>query len=251
MSFAEWLFRGVVMKVVGISDLGLHRKKNEDSYLINQNLGLFVICDGMGGHRGGDIASQLAINTIDTLSREERFTDAQTLLYEAIQKANEIIWQQGHANPEWEGMGTTVTAALLENEKLRVANVGDSSLHIIRNKSLRKITKDHTLAEQMVKEGLLRFEEIRSSSYNHILTRALGVDEDVQIDIFEEQLESGDYILICSDGLSDMLDENEILDVFMEAAATGDQLDVIARTLLRQALAKGGYDNVTILIIQC
>lgn len=238
------------MKVVGISDLGLHRKKNEDSFLINQNMGLFVICDGMGGHRGGDIASQMAINTIDEVCRTDPVNDTRDRLCQAIHKANANIWQQGHANPEWEGMGTTVTAALLENEKLTVANVGDSSLYIIRNQSIRKITTDHTLAEQMVKEGLLRFEEMRKSSYNHILTRALGVEYEIEIDVFEEQLEPGDYILICSDGLSDMLDENEILRIIMEAAAKGEKLDVIARTMLGTALDKGGYDNITILLIQ-
>lgn len=236
------------MKVVGISDLGLHRRKNEDSYLINQNMGLFVICDGMGGHRGGDIASQMAVNTIDEVCRAESINNAQALLCQAIRKANTVIWEQGHANPEWEGMGTTVTAALLENQKLMVANVGDSCLYIIRNKSISKITHDHTLAEQMVKDGLLRFEEMRKSSYNHILTRALGVEKDIEIDVFEEQLEPGDFMLICSDGLSDMLDEKEILSIIMEAAAKGEQLDIIARTLLGSALDKGGYDNITILL---
>ncbi|MEN6326804.1 MAG: Stp1/IreP family PP2C-type Ser/Thr phosphatase [Syntrophomonas sp.] len=236
------------MKVVGISDLGLHRRKNEDSYLMNQNMGLFVICDGMGGHRGGDIASQMAVNTIDEVCQAESINDAQAMLCQAIRKANAVIWQQGHANPEWEGMGTTVTAALLENQKLTVANVGDSCLYIIRNKNISKITHDHTLAEQMVKEGLLRFEEMRKSSYNHILTRALGVEEDIEIDVFEEQLEPGDFMLICSDGLSDMLDENEILSIIMEAAAKGEKLDIMARTLLESALHKGGYDNITILL---
>ncbi|MDD2620123.1 MAG: Stp1/IreP family PP2C-type Ser/Thr phosphatase [Syntrophomonadaceae bacterium] len=238
------------MKAVAISDLGLHRKKNEDSYLINQALGLFVVCDGMGGHRGGDIASQMAINTIDTISREKNNNEAQFQLFDIIHKANEVIWKRSQDNPEWDGMGTTITAALVENDKLTVANVGDSSLYIIRNKSICKVTKDHTLAEQMVKEGLLSIEEMRSSSYNHILTRALGVEENVVIDFFEEQLEADDLILICSDGLSDMLDENEILGIIMEFAAKETELDMIVRTLLRQALNRGGYDNITIVMLQ-
>lgn len=236
------------MKVVGISDLGLHRKKNEDSFLINEALGLFVVCDGMGGHRGGDVASQLAVNTIDDISRAGDFAEAQELLCESINKANQIILQEGNANPEWEGMGTTVTAALLENKTLTVANVGDSSLYIIRDKTIRKITKDHTLAEQMVIDGLLRYEEMRSSPYNHILTRALGIEEEILIDIFTEELETGDCILICSDGLSDLLDENEILALTREAGAKAPELDLIARTLLKHALDKGGYDNITILL---
>lgn len=237
------------MKVIGISDLGLHRKKNEDSFLINQSLGLFVICDGMGGHRGGDVASQMAINIIDEMSKSEVWTNAVELLNNSIQKANRVIRQEGHQNPEWYGMGTTVAAALIEGERVTVASVGDSSLYIIRDNEIKMLTKNHTLAEQLVREGVLKADEIRQCSYNHILTRALGVEEDVQIDNFEEKLLPGDYILICSDGLSDMLEDQEILDIILDDPNKGSEIDIIARALLKEALNKGGYDNITIIII--
>ncbi|MEN6349007.1 MAG: Stp1/IreP family PP2C-type Ser/Thr phosphatase [Syntrophomonas sp.] len=237
------------MKAIGISDLGLHRKKNEDSYLINQSLGLFVICDGMGGHRGGDVASQMAVNTIDEMSKTKIYDNAMELLNNSIQQANRVILQEGNKNPEWYGMGTTVTAAMVEGERLTVANVGDSSLYIIRDRNIRRVTKNHTLAEQLVSEGILKADEIRQSSYNHILTRALGVEEHIEIDDFEEVLLFGDFILMCSDGLSDMLDDEEMLAIVLEAVSEGKETDAIARNLLKQALNKGGYDNITIIIL--
>ena len=234
------------MKIGVISDIGLMRNKNEDNYLINQEQGLFIVCDGMGGHKGGEVASQIAIDVIDKYFQGNQDENQVTMLNKAIELANRVIWTKGKEHPQLYEMGTTITAAFLDNDQLTVANVGDSSLYIIRNDNIRKVTRDHTLAQQMVSDGLLPHEEVRASTYNHVLTRALGVEEEVIIDNFTEEILPGDFVMICSDGLSDMLDENEILSIIQ----TDKEVDSITCELLDQALQKGGHDNITVILMR-
>ncbi len=234
------------MKVVGITDIGLIRKKNEDNLLINESKGLFVVCDGMGGHKAGDIASKLAIQVLEEEVNSQPLNDILTVLNKSIQKANRLIYKNGHETQEWHEMGTTITAAVINDRQISIANVGDSCLYIIRKDGIRKVTRDHTLAEQMVIDGLLKQEEIRTSAYNHILTRALGVEEEVLIDNFEEEIFPGDIVLICSDGLSDMLEDMEIMSIINSNIT---DLDEAAQELLEQALLKGGHDNITFILL--
>lgn len=238
------------MEFAVISDTGLLRKQNEDNYLVMESYGLFAVCDGMGGHKGGEIASRIAVDCISEYMANEvgnnSIANPLEVLNKAIQKANHVIWQQGQGNPEWHEMGTTVTAALLQKKHLFIANVGDSSLYLYRNGEMNKLTRDHTLAEQMVNDGLIKQEEKRNSAYNHILTRALGVQEKVKIDNFETTVNTGDIILLCSDGLNDMLDENEILDILQ----SGGSIQKETRRLLDAALGKGGFDNITIILLR-
>jgi serine/threonine protein phosphatase PrpC len=238
------------MDIAVISDTGLLRKNNEDHYLVMRSHGLFVVCDGMGGHKGGEIASKLAVDCIKVYFNSEE-TNSQNKnpvaqLNTAIHNANHLIWSKGRDNPEWQEMGTTVTAAMVKQDQLSIANVGDSSLYIFRNNNLKKITRDHTLAQQMVNDGLMKHNEKRSSAYNHILTRALGVQKEVLIDNFEYQLHSDDVILLCSDGLSDMLEENEIVNILN----SNGSVEKDAHALMEAALAKGGYDNITIILLR-
>ncbi len=155
------------MRAVGLSDKGLIREKNEDNFLINESKGLFVVCDGMGGHRAGDVASRLAVGIINKAAANSSIEDPIVFLNETIQEANRIIWLKGKENPQYYQMGTTVTAAVIKGKKLTVANIGDSSLFIIRNNSIRKVTRDHTLAEQMVADGISKY---KNKALNHILT---------------------------------------------------------------------------------
>ncbi len=235
------------MEVVGLSDLGLKRRKNEDAYLINESWGLYVICDGMGGHRGGDVASQLAIKTINDCFEKDLLEKNISLLNHSIQQANNIIWEQGNINPEWHEMGTTVTAALINGLKLEIAHVGDSGCYLFRAAEINRITRDHTLAQEMVDQGIIKIKEKRLSSYNHILTRALGVERQVLVDNYELELWEGDLLLLCSDGLSDMLEENEILNIVTDFE---DDLNKTASMLLQQALERGGFDNISLILIR-
>ncbi len=238
------------MDIASISDIGLLRERNEDHYLVMDEVGLFVVCDGMGGHKGGQIASKLAVDCIKEyilgLAADSLGAEPISILNTAIDKANKLIWSQGQENLEWHEMGTTIIAAILRDEQLTVANVGDSSLYILRNGKLKKITRDHTLAEKMVADGLLKPGEKKSSAYNHVLTRALGVQDKVLIDNFEYQLYTGDLVLLCSDGLNDMLEDNEIAFILNQDINVQNKVDA----LLDAALKKGGYDNITIILLQ-
>lgn len=235
------------MKSIGKTNIGLVRKTNEDRLLIEDEVGLFVVCDGMGGHKGGDVASTLAVQAVKGCLPEFDPSAPINWLNQCIRTANESIRQCSQSNSELSDMGTTITAALIQNKQLYAANVGDSRLYSIRNGIIRKITKDHTLAEQMLADGLLKADDLASSAYNHILTRALGTEDSVIIDNFTEQLEDDDIILICTDGLSDMLNDEEIASVIRK---NGNDMDRAASELIENAIDNGGFDNITIILIR-
>ncbi|MDD4801614.1 MAG: Stp1/IreP family PP2C-type Ser/Thr phosphatase [Syntrophomonas sp.] len=233
------------MRVFGISDIGLHRKRNEDHFLIDQEKNFFVVCDGMGGHKGGDVASQLAI---DTVQKNFNYNHAEEIipnLVNAVNSANRIIWEKGKIDNTLCDMGTTITASVVYGGQLVIAHVGDSSLFINKNGQLKRITLNHTLAEQMLLDGLLKNEDMRSNIYNHILTRAVGVENQVEVDIYEEEIQAGDWVLMCTDGLTDLLEDNDI-SIIMNRAEDPEKA---ARELLELALQKGGYDNITIVLL--
>lgn len=234
------------MKVVGISNIGLVRKRNEDAYLIDLSRNLFLVCDGMGGHRGGDIASSLAVDTVNKeLSYGDR-DDIPEALLQAVQAANRIIWETGKRDEELQEMGTTITAAVLIDEQLVIAHVGDSSLFIIRDSECIKPTIDHTLSEQMRKDGLVSKEDDRYKSFNHVLTRALGVDRRVTIDIYQEHVQTNDWILLCTDGLTNLVSELEISTLLRDQHEPQEA----SQQLMELALARGGHDNITIVLIR-
>jgi protein phosphatase len=199
----------------------------------------------MGGHKGGDVASKLAVDTIARSFYASEQMSVGDKLVSAISTANQHIFKQGKADAELNEMGTTVTAAVVKDNDMLVAHVGDSGLFLIRDNSIRKITVDHTLAEQMLRDGLLKQDEIRTNSYNHILTRALGVEPQVNIDIYNEKIRAGDRILLCTDGLSDLLDKEDILKIVRHH----EEPEPAARQLIDEALRRGGYDNVTVVMI--
>lgn len=234
------------MKVCVVTDTGNVRTKNEDSYLVDTARGLFAVCDGMGGHRGGDVASRLAVRTIHAWMKENPPGSSITPLEGALQQANRVVWEEGQADPELQDMGTTATVALIWENRLFMAHVGDSALFRVRRNQIDKLSRDHTLAEQMVSKGLLSEEEARSSTYNHILTRAIGIAPRVVIDSCQVPISVGDAILICSDGLSDLLTPQDMLAIYLRYP---NDLDKIAQEMVRSALARGGYDNITLILL--
>lgn len=234
------------MKVIGLTDIGLVRKRNEDNYLIDTNRNLFVVCDGMGGHLGGDTASRLAIETI---KKELVFKDVSEFpeaLEKAVQSANRIIWEAGQSAADLNEMGTTLTAASIHGNTLWIAHVGDSSLLIIRGDEIIKLTNDHTLAEHMRKDGLISEDDERYKSFHHVLVRALGVDKNVEIDVHQITVSQGDWILLCTDGLSNLVNQQEI----KETLKNENEPQTACQQLLALALARGGYDNITMILIQ-
>jgi protein phosphatase len=233
------------MRIASISDIGLHRKRNEDTFLVDEDKCIFVVCDGMGGHKGGDVASRLAVEIIKETFIFSVAEEIIPALQSAAEMANRIIWEKGKSDDSLNEMGTTLTAAVIFDGSLIVAHVGDSSLYLFRENQLKKVTCDHTLAEQMLSDGLLKKEDMRSNVYNHVLTRAVGVESQVEIDIYQEEIHTGDWVLMCTDGLTDLI-EDEYIDELLRGA---DDPKIVAQELLNMALHKGGYDNVTIVLV--
>jgi len=233
------------MKIAGITDIGLVRKRNEDNYLIDTERNLFLVCDGMGGHFGGDIASRLATETINKELVFKDISDLPAALEKTVQTANRIIWETGQSDAELNEMGTTVTAAVMCDDQLLIAHVGDSSLFIFREDEIIKPTNDHTLAEHMRKDGLFEKEDDRYKSFHHVLTRALGIDKTVDIDIHQLDVRQGDWILLCTDGLSNMIEIQEINNMLKNE----NEPQEVCQNLMKLALYRGGYDNITMILI--
>ncbi|MDQ3956615.1 MAG: Stp1/IreP family PP2C-type Ser/Thr phosphatase [Actinomycetota bacterium] len=228
--------------VAAKSDVGQVREGNEDSYLVNDPL--FAVADGMGGHLAGDVASSTAVEVIEIKSSEVSADDPETLA-RVLRSANQAIWEKAAADPSLRGMGTTCTLVLLDGARVHIAHVGDSRLYLMRNGELRQLTEDHTLVARMVKEGRLKAEDAERHPQRSIITRALGVDAEVQVDLDTLELEEGDRLLLCSDGLSSMIDHESIGDVLRNE----DDPQAAAGALVALANDAGGEDNITVVLL--
>ncbi len=234
------------MKAAGLSHIGYFRENNEDSYFYDKDIGLFILCDGMGGHLAGEVASGLAVETVKReVTAHLKEKEPVAVLRQAIEKANLAIWQKSHEAEQFKEMGTTMTVALIDGRVLIVAHVGDSSLYVFDKDQCGKITHDHTLAETMRKE-MPEKDETEFNAYNHVLMRALGMEPQIRIDFFSRDLTGEETILLASDGLTDLLDQEEISELMRKPESVEEK----AQTLVDAALAKGGYDNITVVLVQ-
>jgi protein phosphatase len=225
--------------VVGAAtDIGQVREGNEDSYLVMDPL--FVVADGMGGHRGGEVASNLALETIERL-----FSAREGSLVEQIAQANRVVFERSQRDREVSGMGTTLTAALVEGPRVRIGHVGDSRAYLLRDGELHLLTEDHTLVHRMVEEGEITEEEAETHPHRSILTRALGVDDAVDIDEGVVEVRDGDRLLLCTDGLTGMVSDREIRSVL---EGSPDPQEAVER-LVAAANRAGGVDNITAILV--
>jgi len=220
------------------TDIGLVREGNEDSYLTEEPL--FAVADGMGGHRGGEVASQLAVETL-----EKRFKQGAGDLPDQVQEANRVVFERSVVDEKVAGMGTTLTAALVEGDRVRLAHVGDSRAYLLRDGDLRLLTEDHTLVHRMVTEGEISKEEAETHPQRSVLTRALGVDNVVDVDDDTVQVRPGDRLLLCTDGLTSMVSEQAI----EEALRGVPDPQEAARRLVHLANEGGGTDNTTVVVL--
>ncbi|MFT8347849.1 Stp1/IreP family PP2C-type Ser/Thr phosphatase [Clostridium saccharoperbutylacetonicum] len=230
-----------------VSDVGLKRELNEDcaSYLEKEEFKVYVVADGMGGHNAGEVASEMAVKRIINYI-DEKYSSSKinNLLAEAIEKVNGDIFNYSNTNESLSGMGTTVTASFITKDFIHIANVGDSSCFGIRKNEIIKITKDHSLVQELVDMGSISEKEAEKHPKKNIITRALGTGSSVCVDIFELENKEYDLYLLCSDGLTNELTKEEILQVIMEE----DDYVKIANKLVYLANEKGGRDNVTVLL---
>lgn len=248
------------MKIMpcGLTDVGRKRKQNEDSLLINEDLNLYIIADGMGGHSGGEFASRMAVQTIEETLRsitsdpeatvisgvntnEARLEDK---INYAIQIASKKIYERALYDTSLKGMGTTTVAAFFQDGKAYIAHVGDSRAYMFRDKEMTQITIDHSLVNEQVKAGLISKQDARGHKLKNVITRSVGYQEEVQIDVKTFDVQLGDKFLLCTDGLSNMVDDAEIKKTVLNLP-----LKEACRKLVDCANEKGGDDNITILML--
>jgi protein phosphatase len=248
------------LRCVGLSDTGKVREHNEDTIAYDGDMGLLVLADGMGGYNAGEVASGIAVKTIfnlvrDAVEREDLtipdkatgLSRSSIILRDAIHRANKIIYQTARTQPQCEGMGTTVVGALLFDNRISIAHVGDSRLYRVRGTKLDQVTLDHSLLQELVDRGFYSPEEAQRAANKNYVTRALGVEPSVEVEVQEQPVQKGDFFALCSDGLSDMVEDDDIL---LTVSTFGANLDAVAKHLIQLANDNGGKDNVSVVMAQ-
>ncbi len=239
------------MRVFSATDVGQKRKMNQDYVFVSDspvgNLpNLFVVADGMGGHNAGDYASSHAVQTLVDEIRDDRDFNPIKIIRHAIETANTEILNQAKNDVSLRGMGTTMVVATIVGHYAYVANVGDSRLYIIHDQ-IHQVTKDHSLVQEMVRMGELKAEEAKNHPDKNIITRALGAERTVDIDFFDLKLEPNSTILMCSDGLSNMVEDAKIEEIVFDSEIS---LERKGRKLLREANQNGGKDNIAVILVE-
>lgn len=239
-----------MLKTFAITDTGKKRKINQDFVYTSEmpvgNLpNLFIVADGMGGHKAGDFASKVTVETMIKEITASSETDYSRIFAQAIEAANQMVRRAASMKAELEGMGTTVVAAACSGSSLRVANVGDSRLYVI-GREIRQITIDHSLVEEMVRMGIISHAEARNHPDKNKITKAVGAGDMVEPDYFTVELEPGDIVLMCSDGLSNMLEDEKIRMIINGARDTVE----MAQELVKAANENGGRDNISVILIE-
>lgn len=245
------------LRVVGLTDTGKVREHNEDTIAADADIGLLVLADGMGGYNAGEVASGIAVKTIVNLVREQveredmvaggdaGLSRPAIILKDAIQRANKIIYQTARTQPQCEGMGTTVVAALFFDNKVTIAHVGDSRLYRQRGDRFEQVTMDHSLLQELVDRGFYSPEEAQRAANKNYVTRALGVEPAVEVEVQEIPVSKGEVFVLCSDGLSDMVEDE---DIHLTISTFGANLDTVAKQLIQLANDNGGRDNVSVVM---
>jgi protein phosphatase len=242
----------------GVTDVGLRRDHNEDAFLVDEALGLFIVADGMGGHAGGGTASRLAVETIRAAVADAKQKDSAgfaargaedtrvaDLLQRAVDEACAVIYRTAQSDPDLAGMGTTVTAALVGGRTAFVAHVGDSRCYLLRAGRIYQVSEDHSLVNEQLKAGAISADEAKHSRFKNIITRSVGFEQQVQVDVLGLELDAGDAVVICCDGLSNLVEDPEILRIVEQSP-----LDDAPARLVALANDRGGDDNITVIVIR-
>jgi len=245
---------------VELTDTGKVRDHNEDAIAADQDIGLWVLADGMGGYNAGEVASGIAVKTIvdlvrEACAREDRsdiepgtgYMRQTIVLRDAVHRANKIINQTAQSQPQCEGMGTTLVACLFYDDKVSVAHVGDSRLYRMRGNRFEQITMDHSLLQELVDRGFYSQEEAQRSTNRNYVTRALGVEGNVDVEVQEVEAEKNDYYLLCSDGLPDMVEDE---DIHLTISTFNSNINTIGEQLIKLSNDNGGRDNISVVLVR-
>ena len=248
------------IEIAQLTDTGRVREHNEDAIGSNPDIGLMVLADGMGGYNAGEVASGIAVQIVTDLASEaatrEELTNVDAhsglmrqsiILRDAVYRSNKIIYQTAQSQTHCEGMGTTIVACMFYDNKVSVAHVGDSRAYRLRNSVLEQITLDHSLLQELVDRGFYSHEEAQRSTNRNYVTRALGVEPTVEVEVQEYDVSPGDIYLLCSDGLPDMVEDD---DIHLTISTFNDSLEVVGQQLIDLANDHGGRDNVSVMLAQ-
>jgi PPM family protein phosphatase len=246
------------LEVVRLTDVGQRRDHNEDAVASDTEIGLLVLADGMGGYKAGEVASEIAVLTIVAELKEEMsqlepgqvdpVTGMQAeslLLADAAAKANASIFSVSESQPQCAGMGTTLVAALFTNNKVLVGHVGDSRMYRLRGEQFEQMTEDHSLLQEQLNSGLITPEQAKFSNNKNLVTRAVGIEPEVELELHEHDVEVGDIYLLCSDGLTDLVDD---VDIHAALAGLSSNLEMAANQLVQMANDNGGKDNISVIL---
>ena len=229
-----------------VTDKGRKRESNQDSYLIDERLGVFIVADGVGGHTGGEVASALAVETVREVMAHPKAMQfkPREVLFQAYEEASHRIYDRAVQESRLNGMGTTMVMGYVRDHKLYIANVGDSRCYLYRRPYIWQLTEDHSLVNEQIRLGMMKEEQARKVIGKNVITRSVGFERDVFPDILEREISSGDTFLFCSDGLSGMVNDKDMGQIFNQAS-----IDKTAHLLIDKALDHGGEDNVTVLVL--
>jgi len=246
------------LEIYGVSDVGRKRSHNEDSIGSDPELGIAVLADGMGGYKAGEVASAIAVNQIleelrttlknlnpGDIDEESGYSQESLQVKLAIEKANQTIYQTAQSQPQCHGMGTTLVTAAFYEDRVTIAHIGDSRLYRLRDDDLEQVTSDHSLLQELVDKGFYTPEEARKSQNKNLVTRAMGIELNVSPDVQEEMVVPGDIFLMCSDGLTDLVEDADIQSTLK---TYGDDLETAANCLIQLANDSGGKDNISVIL---
>lgn len=239
---------------VGIgTDIGRKRTQNQDSSIALPEMGLFVVADGMGGHKGGETASAIATEVIPQSVKKgisQNGWDPGRVIQDAIRAANSSIYAHALDQPQLQGMGTTTCAILFKDNVLTIGHVGDSRCYYIRPGSIWQATRDHSLVQEKLRAGLITRQDLKTDKMKNVITRSVGFEPDVQVEVYKMQVQPGDIFLLCSDGLSGLVDDPKILEVVARECLDHGEIQKAVLALIEEANRNGGDDNITSLLVQ-
>ena len=252
---SRYFFAGKFMGIVcaGATDIGRKRKSNQDSICLDHAHHFFAVADGMGGHNGGDIASQLSVKVMPEFFKNNSGLEPQTLMKNMIQEVNASIMKKAEENPELHGMGTTVSAVLFAGPQLVIGNVGDSRVYMINNHHIYQMTRDHSFVQEKLNMGIYTREEAVKDPQKNVLVRSVGFEPDVQVDVFQYRICKNDIFLICSDGLHGKVSDGDILHIVQRNISDPSRcqmadVEKTVKELIQQANDNGGQDNISVII---
>lgn len=247
-----------VLEFASHTDIGLVRSHNEDAIVICPEAGLAILADGMGGYNAGEVASQMSVDLVREQILQKQANSwlprmpwqssmPEKWIHDAIVYANEKVIEQANSNPDNAGMGTTIVTALCHQDKLVIGHVGDSRAYLFRDNFLEQITRDHSVLQAQIDAGLISQADAHLSPIKNLITRAVGSHEDIEVEVHDHVMKQGDIFVLCSDGLSDMLDQIHIQTVLRDQSV---DLETCCKTLVYLANRQGGFDNISVVLIR-